>query len=372
VVLWSLPHQHASKTSVSAAALSFVASMALLSLSNLEHTRSLQPSLLVDCYLLSTIILDLPQARTLFLKGQADLGCIFVVALILKALTLTLVSQSKRSLLKAPYQAYPPEALVGIISRSLFWWLNSLLKRGHRQILSFKDLFDTDPELSSRLLQHTMGQTWERYRARRGKNSLLLACINCLRQPLLSTILPRLCVIGFKFSQSLLSNRAISLLGEGPSRNKTFVGRMLILATALVYLGLAITTAQYRHKIYRIITMMRGSLICLIFDATLHLDAGEAGESAAVTLMSTDIDRVALGLELSDNLWAAPIEIGIAIFLLECQLGLACLAPVGMTIGMIFTRENFAQQKFSAYIFITACTFGSFQVGGYAVKTQKI
>jgi hypothetical protein len=118
--------------------------------------------------------------------------------------------------------------------------------------------------------------------------------------------------------------------------------------------------------------MMRGSLICLIFDATLHLDAGEAGESAAVTLMSTDIDRVALGLELSDNLWAAPIEIGIAIFLLECQLGLACLAPVGMTIGMIFTRENFAQQKFSAYIFITACTFGSFQVGGYAVKTQKI
>jgi ATP-binding cassette subfamily C (CFTR/MRP) protein 1 len=228
--------------------------MALLSLSNLEHTRSLQPSLLVDCYLLSTIILDLPQARTLFLKGQADLGCIFVVALILKALTLTLVSQSKRSLLKAPYQAYPPEALVGIISRSLFWWLNSLLKRGHRQILSFKDLFDTDPELSSRLLQHTMGQTWERYRARRGKNSLLLACINCLRQPLLSTILPRLCVIGFKFSQSLLSNRAISLLGEGPSRNKTFVGRMLILATALVYLGLAITTAQYRHKIYRIIT----------------------------------------------------------------------------------------------------------------------
>ena len=80
--------------------------------------------------------------------------------------------------------------------------------------------------------------------------------------------------------------------------------------------------------------MVRGGLICLIFDATLHLDGYTAGESAAVTLMSTDIDRIAQGMELSDNLWAAPIEIGIAIFLLERQLGLACLAPVVITISM--------------------------------------
>ena len=307
--------------------------MALLPLFVLEHARSLQPSLLISVFLLFTVLLDVPQARTLFLQRRADLGYLFVMALVLKALILALASGSKRSLLKVPYQSYPPEALGGIVSRSIFWWLNSLLRKGHRQILSFKDLFETDPGLSSSLLQHKMGQTWTRYQHREGKNSLILACIACLKRPLLSSVFPRLCVIGLKFSQPLLINRAISLLGEAPSPNKMFHGRMLIVATALIYLGLAITTAQFKHKMYRTITMLRGSLICLIFDATLHLDADTAGESAAVTLMSTDIDRIALGLELSDNLWAAPIEIGIAIFLLERQLGLACLAPVVITIG---------------------------------------
>jgi ATP-binding cassette subfamily C (CFTR/MRP) protein 1 len=311
-----------------------MASLILLPLSLFEHVRSLQPSPLISTYLLFSALLDIPQARTLFLQQHVDLCTLFVASLVLKTVILALEQKDKRPLLKAPYRSYPPEALSGIISRSLFWWLNSLFVKGHRRLLKFSDLYETDPELSSTLLHNKISKTWKRYYHRKGKNSLVLACIACFKRPLLATVFPRLCVIGFKFCQPLLIQRAISFLGEPRNEETENIGRSLIGATALIYVGLGIMTARYRHMIYRTVTMVRGGLICLIFDATLRLDGVTAGESAAVTLMSTDIDRIAQGIELSDNLWAAPIEIAIAIFLLQRQLGLACLAPAAIAIGL--------------------------------------
>ena len=74
--------------------------------------------------------------------------------------------------------------------------------------------------------------------------------------------------------------------------------------------------------------MIRGGLATLIYDVTLKFSASAVADGAAVTLMSTDIDRIVIGLENFDSLFAAPIEIGLAIFLLYKELGLACIVPV--------------------------------------------
>lgn len=62
--------------------------------------------------------------------------------------------------------------------------------------------------------------------------------------------------------------------------------------------------------------MMRGGLISLIYDMTLQLDIQAVNEVAAVTLMSTDIDWIVAGFEWADALWAGPIEITVAIYML--------------------------------------------------------
>ena len=49
--------------------------------------------------------------------------------------------------------------------------------------------------------------------------------------------------------------------------------------------------------------------------------------SDTLTLTSTDIDRICSSFENIHELWANPIEIGIALWLLERQLGVACVAP---------------------------------------------
>ncbi|KAG0159724.1 hypothetical protein PDIDSM_7248 [Penicillium digitatum] len=49
--------------------------------------------------------------------------------------------------------------------------------------------------------------------------------------------------------------------------------------------------------------------------------------------MSEDFDRIAAGFENSDVIWASPIEVGLALYLLYRQVGLACLAPIVFVVG---------------------------------------
>ncbi|KAK6837206.1 hypothetical protein RU639_001362 [Aspergillus parasiticus] len=49
--------------------------------------------------------------------------------------------------------------------------------------------------------------------------------------------------------------------------------------------------------------------------------------------MSEDFDRIAAGFEHSDVVWASPIEVALAIYILYGEIGLACFAPVVIVVG---------------------------------------
>lgn len=82
--------------------------------------------------------------------------------------------------------------------------------------------------------------------------------------------------------------------------------------------------------------MARGSLVSIVFLKTLNISATTAAGKGknTLTLMSTDVERICRGLSTVHELWASPIEIGIAIFLLERQLGAACIVPAIIALGM--------------------------------------
>ncbi|KAI9649296.1 hypothetical protein NHQ30_001868 [Ciborinia camelliae] len=350
LALWVVSNGQKTRVSVPAAAFSVISTIGLAALSNLENNRSTRPSLLICTYLLVSTLLDVAQMRTLWLQhGSTALSALFTCSVLVKTILLWLEAFEKRSFLKVPYNKYPPEALAGIINTSLFWWLNALIQKGHKSVLSLGDLFDTDKALSSSSLEVKMQKAW-RSQSPNGKYSLLLTILTCFKGPLLTLIFPRICLIGFKFSQPLLINRAISLIDAAETPVNKDIGYALIGATAFIYLGLAISTAQYRHQIFRVITMIRGGLVCIIYDVTLTLDANSTGDSAAVTLMSTDIERIGTGFSTVDSLWAGPIEAGIAVYLLQRELGLACIAPVIVSL---------------------ACTVGAFSIMKWAKNTQK-
>lgn len=364
VVLWAISQDKQTRITLPSVVISVVAVVGLAALSTLENNRSARPSLLICTYLLISTLLDVAQTRILWLQQRNALASLFTSSVFVKCILLWLETFEKRSFLREPYRSYPPEALAGEISRSLFWWLNLLIQKGQKCVLSLSDLYATDKALLSSSLETRLQASWQP-RSRNGNHSLLIAMLSCFKGPLLTLILPRLCLIGFKFSQPLLIKRVLSLIDEPETATNKDISYAMIGATALIYIGLAISTAQYRHQIFRVITMIRSGLTCLIYDTTLTLDVNSMGESAAITLMSTDIERIGAGLTTIDSLWAGPIEAGLAIYLLQRELGLACLAPLITAFG-----KSVLVIPFSLLTFV-ACTLGAFSIGKWAKSTQK-
>jgi hypothetical protein len=74
-------------------------------------------------------------------------------------------------------------------------------------------------------------------------------------------------------------------------------------------------------------------MVSLIYDKTIELQAGVYDESSALSLMSTDLDRLTLSIVAVGEIWARLIEMAIGLWLLARQLGWVCVAPIVIVLG---------------------------------------
>jgi ATP-binding cassette, subfamily C (CFTR/MRP), member 1 len=122
------------------------------------------------------------------------------------------------------------------------------------------------------------------------------------------------------------------LISEPDSPSASNRGWGLAAAFGLVNVGLAVTGGAYQHKANRLATMVRGSLVNAIYSQTLDLSITSLDESAAVTLMSSDVQRICDAIIPIHGIWASPIEIGLAIWLLQKEVGFALFGPLIVTL----------------------------------------
>ncbi|KAK4074366.1 hypothetical protein Trihar35433_3840 [Trichoderma harzianum] len=225
-----------------------------------------------------------------------------------------------------------PEEFSGIWARISFSWLLPLLKTGYDKVLSQDDLPNLDTRLQSRVLRRQLITTWSKYDPK-ARHSLVKACFRTHLSTLPSAVIPRLCVTAFTFAQPFLVETTIGFVGD--ENAKPYHGRGLIGAWALVYLGIALSRSLYKYETSRFIAKLRGGLIALVYQRSLNIRTADEGDISAVTLMGTDIERIASAMQLLHETWGSLIEIAIACWLLERQLFLACLAPIALVLVFI-------------------------------------
>lgn len=317
------PSQRTSVT-VAAAALTFVASLGLCVLSPLEHVRSLSPSPIINGYLLLTLVFDIARVRSLFLDDTSRLiaGC-FASMMGVKVMVLLAEAIEKRYILLEPYRDLSPEETSGIYSKSFFFWLNQLMTSGFHRILRNHDLYPIDSDMSSAVLQARMQHAW-RAAPNGSRRALFWAVLRANRKALAYCIFPRLLQIGFRYAQPFLLTRTVAFSSDLSQPES--IGWGLTGAFFLVLLGLAVSNGFYYHMAYRFVTSARGSLVSIIYSKTVYLSIIELDESLAVTLMSSDVQAICLGFENIHDFWAVPLELAIGLYLLERQLGIACVA----------------------------------------------
>ncbi|KAL8695796.1 MAG: hypothetical protein Q9224_003154, partial [Gallowayella concinna] len=332
IVLWVTSPGTRTKASVADSAVSSIGFLAFGVLSYLEHQRTIKPSLLLELYLLLSLVFDAARVRTLWLQGYNNSPAVVAsVALALKSSMLVVEALGKQSSLRAEWASQSPEATSGLFGKLLFLWLNQLFRTGYRKSLSVDDLIPLDKHLTSNYLCKEFQQPWANITTK-APRSLLFLFFGRFKWRLLAAVPPRLGLIGFKFCQPFLIERAISFNRQPVNQSSTNQGYGLIGAYFIVYCGIAVTTGQYQHLAYRAITMARGALISMMFAKTSFVKANAADPAASLTLMSADIERITNGWQTMHEVWANVVELGIAIYLLERQLGAACAVPLAVAI----------------------------------------
>uniref|UniRef100_A0A093V8Q9 Multidrug resistance-associated protein 1 n=1 Tax=Talaromyces marneffei PM1 TaxID=1077442 RepID=A0A093V8Q9_TALMA len=275
--------------------------------------------------------------RTLWLSSyDAGIRNTFTAAFTIKAILLILETiEKQRYFISDKDQQLSPYAKSSIYNRTFFWWVNELLRFGYRERLTPKVLHPLDPAMASDVLDRRFWDAWQKTPT--NKRRLMYSLMTALRWDLLSPIVPRLILIAFTIGQPLCLRRFLDYL-QGDERNVN-VGYGMIGAYFLIYFGIAvrhsndISSAFYWSSWFRSLALMRSMLIIAIFEKTLQVNAAVTNDKAAVTLMSTDVDRIVNGLREIHELWANAIQIVIATYLLELELKYACVVPAVVAVG---------------------------------------
>ncbi|KAJ5675349.1 multidrug resistance-associated protein [Penicillium macrosclerotiorum] len=281
----------------------------------------------------------------------------------------------KASTLKvAVYKLVTQERLVGFWGRGLFLWLNPTFRLGYSKVLSIAELPELDQDLQGDAALQKLEIAWLNSQP---QSRLIKAVFRAYSQAVFFPVIPRLALSAFKFCQPFLITSTINYFEIGRSdstaKSKDY-GGALIGAYLLVYLGMAISTAIYRRLTYRLITMARAGLMSMIYAHTTELKSRDVKDTAALTLMGTDVERIVESLKSLHETWASIVEVAVALFLLERQIFLACLVPACICMvcasaaGPVSTRTAPAQKAWVERVQIRLAVTSAFLGNMKAVK----
>ncbi|KAJ4864914.1 ABC transporter domain-containing protein [Trichoderma breve] len=309
IALWATHDGPArlNSVSVAAACVSFASSLMSCALSYFEHGRSLGPSSLLNVFLLVSLLLD---------------------AAVLRTTALLVLEAREKSGHVVGRQTLAPEETSGLYSRAVFAWVAPLLRTGFQRLLRPADLFPLDEKMSSSGLNERFWWHWRKASpsTQANKHRLILCCIVTLRSAIISVIVPRLFLLAFTICQPLVLTRFLGFLND--ETQSVNVGYGLIGAYGLVYLGIAATQALYWHQNGRCVTMLRGVLVSAVFSKVTEVSIVAVDDSAALTLMSSDVDVIGRAMRQIHEFWANVFQIAIATWLLSKQIGYAAAGPI--------------------------------------------
>ncbi|KAK3368578.1 ABC transporter [Podospora didyma] len=348
-------------------AVEFAASCLVLALSPLEHFKSKRPSILLCLFLFLTLLCDVTRNSSLWeTEGHATFTELSTAAIVVELVFLALESVRRGRWVVWNAVDHSPEETSSILSLGLYSWLSPLLWRGYHNHLTMGHLFALDKGISVEVFdgklpsQESAGSsTWDLF--------VWLAHAQPLVQAVLLPIFPRLCLLGFTFCQPFFLERLLSFLASHNDGDSSTPSGLVAVAI-FTYSGIAISTALYWYYQERFQSLLRAFLISSIYTKTASVPHIGDGDPAAVTLMGADVERVYTGLRFIHEVWANTIQIALASWLLQRQLGLAFLAPLvivlfGFVISFVLSRRAVPYQaawmaRVQARTGITAAVLG--------------
>jgi ABC-type multidrug transport system fused ATPase/permease subunit len=306
---------------------------------------------LLNAYLFLSLLFDAVRTRTSWLsEPESASTAVFTAAVGCKVCIFFLEAHSKTNWLPTS-PARSLESVSGLFSLCSFSWLNKLIARGYKKIMTPEDLFPLDQQLSAERYAAVFSKSWKDAGLKSRRPRLLWALASALKWRLLQPVLPRIALSAFAFSQPFMINSLLAYLQQDADSGPRHFGYGFIGAAALIYTGMAVSTAFYWYFQQRFLASLRACLTAPVYNAAMRLSITARDTTSVLTLMDSDVSMIQGGLTEVHECWANTVEVAIASWLLYRQLGTAFAAPL---------------------VIVVLCAVGSFVVGKLSGITRDV
>ncbi len=313
-------------TTYAAASIELAAALCIGIVVYVEHRRAIRASALLSSFLAIGLLIDITKSRSYVVRDLNLCAGVATATAIVRFALIGLEEVSKRHLLIDPElrKISNGEVTSGFFTRTLFLFLQPLLRTGFRGLVAMEDLGGLGVDFSSDYIFAKLSVNWQEKKAH-AKHSLLFACCRTWRSPILAIVAPRLCVTGLKFAQPFLIYAILDAI-EGDSEAKVQRRNGLIGATALTFIGSAICRAASAHMKNRLITRLRCGLLALLFDKSHRLKISEARRQAPITLMISDLDGIVTAVPACTEIPFIFLDAVLGMYFLFRFIGFSCMA----------------------------------------------
>ncbi|GIY40685.1 multidrug resistance-associated protein 1 [Caerostris darwini] len=264
-----------------------------------------------------------------------------------------------------------PEEGSSFISFLTFWWFNPMAFLGYKKPLSAEDMWELGDENKSETLQAEFDKYWRplvnkvnshhsQVQASLSRKyselpndeckitiipnefekdisglSIMWPILKTFSSSLLGTGLLKFGASTITFANPIILDELIAFVGSNDPYWKGFVFASGMFFAAMLE---SFLSGQYEYRIYATAMRIRSCIISVVYKKALVLSNSSkknftVGE--VVNLMSVDTQRVMDYVQMVNLLWAAPLQIVIAIYLLWQQLGVATLGGLAVMILVI-------------------------------------
>lgn len=352
----------------------------------MSHSRSPRPSHIIGLYLVVSLLLDVASARTASLMPHSIVrpaySELLIAAASAKFVILVLESWHKSRWLLLDTKGISPEETSSLPSLGVYGWLYRLFLDGYNGLLSLGTLYPLDKDMESEKMCERLQVVLETHPTRGKRHGLARALTRTLGFYMALPIFPRLVFLGASFCQPFLIDALLNYLQQDV-RDKNH-GYGLIFATMFTYLTIAISEALYWYLQERFIARVRACLVQATYLKTTNLPSAVSDDASVLTLMSTDVERTLTGILNLHEFWANSIQVGVACWLLQGQLGTVFVAPIVIVLlstglvsfaGKFITpRQRAWMQAIQARVGVTADAIGqmkTIKMAGMAKPVEK-
>lgn len=329
---------------VAATVLELIVAVGIGATSFLEHSRTLRPSVLLNLYQPTWLLIYIAQTRTLwFISASYQDGVytrVFTTVTALIAVGLILELKTKSAWLLPTTEKHSVEAFISVYSIGLVLWFCPFVVFASKNVLKQSDLPVLDTELSAQASMKYNDKI--HYKSLEGvRNGLAWKLLRVTWAEFLPPLLLMILYTGLVIGQPLLVGGVVNNLSNTGVLQKS-IGYGLIGGTIIIFFGMTFFRATSLYFHYRWLTRVNAILVNAIYRKALSSQSSGIDTGQAITLMSNDLENITrvMGIEFNKIVFA-PVQVGVSLWLMYRQIGSA-VASVLVVFGLCILGTTFS------------------------------